>query len=175
MTTLKIPVGPNDHSEGPENAPVTLVEYGDYQCPYCGEAYPIVKAIQKAFGKKLRFVFRNFPLAEMHPHAESAAETAEFAAANGKFWPMHDALYENQERLGGALYLELARSLGLPAAALRKALEDGTYREKVRADFMGGVKSGVNGTPSFFINGRRHDAAFDFETLSAAIGAAAGK
>lgn len=175
MTTLKTPVGPNDHSEGPDNAPVTLVEYGDYQCPYCGEAYPIVKAVQKAFGKKLRLVFRNFPLAEMHPHAQSAAEVAEFAAANGKFWQMHDALYENQEQLGGPLYLELAQSLGLPAAALRKALEDGTYREKVRADFMGGVKSGVNGTPSFFINGRRHDAAFDFETLSAAIEAAVGK
>jgi len=175
MATLKIPVGPNDHVEGPENAPVTLVEYGDYQCPYCGEAHPVVKAIQKAFGKKLRFVFRNFPLGEMHPHAESAAETAEFAAANGKFWQMHDALYENQEQLGGALYLELAGSLGLPAAALRKALEDGAYREKVRADFMGGVKSGVNGTPSFFINGHRHDESFDFETLSAAIEAAAGK
>ena len=174
MATLKIPVGPNDHVEGLDNAPVTLVEYGDYQCPYCGEAYPIVKAIQKAFGKKLCFVFRNFPLAEMHPHAQSAAETAEFAAANGKFWQMHDALYENQEQLGGALYLELAGSLGLPATALRKVLEDGIYREKVRADFMGGVKSGVNGTPSFFINGRRHDAAFDFETLSAAINVAIG-
>jgi protein-disulfide isomerase len=174
MSTLKNPVSSADHSEGPQDAPVTLVEYGDYQCPYCGQAYPIVKAIQKAFGKKLRFVFRNFPLGEMHPHAESAAETAEFAGANGKFWQMHDALYENQEQLGGELYLELAQSLGLSGAALRKALEDGTYRERVRADFMGGVKSGVNGTPSFFINGRRHDASFDFETLSAAIDAAAG-
>jgi protein-disulfide isomerase len=173
MSTLKNPVGPNDHSEGPENAPVTLMEYGDYQCPYCGQAYPIVKQIQKKFGKKLRFVFRNFPLAEMHPHAQSAAEVAEFAGANGKFWQMHDALYENQEQLGGPLYLELAKSFGLSEDALRKALEDGTYREKVRADFMGGVKSGVNGTPSFFINGRRHDEAFDFETLSAAIDAAA--
>ncbi len=170
--SLKLPVSAADHSEGPEGAPVTLVEYGDYQCPYCGQAYAIVKQIQRAFGKKLRFVFRNFPLAEMHPHAESAAEVAEFAGANGKFWQMHDALYENQEQLGGALYLELAKSFGLSEDALRKALEDGTYREKVRADFMGGVKSGVNGTPSFFINGRRHDAAFDFETLSAAITAA---
>ena len=174
MSTLKIPVGPDDHSEGAKDAPLTLVEYGDYQCPYCGQAYPIVKAIQKAFGKRLRFVFRNFPLAEMHPHAQSAAETAEFAAANGKFWQMHDALYENQEQLGGALYLELAKSLDLPAAALRKALEDGTFREKVRADFMAGVRSGVNGTPSFFINGHRHDAAFDFETLSDALNAALG-
>jgi protein-disulfide isomerase len=169
---LKVAVGPDDHIEGADNAPVTLVEYGDYQCPYCGEAYQIVKAIQKAFGKKLRLVFRNFPLNEAHPHAESAAETAEFAGANGKFWPMHDALYENQAQLGAPLYLQLAQSLGLPAAGLRKALEDGTYREKVRADFMGGVKSGVNGTPSFFINGKRHDASYDFETLSAAIDAA---
>lgn len=175
MSTLKNPVGPHDHVEGPDNAPVTLVEYGDYQCPYCGEAYPIVKKIQKAFGKKLRFVFRNFPLNEAHPHAESAAETAEFAAANGKFWEMHDALYENQEQLGGALYLELAQSLGLSGPALRTALEDGTYRERVRADFTGGVRSGVNGTPSFFINGQRHDASYDFETLSAAINAALAK
>jgi protein-disulfide isomerase len=172
MSALKNPVSAADHSEGSEHAPVTLVEYGDYQCPYCGQAYPIVKEIQKAFGKKLRFVFRNFPLGEMHPHAQSAAETAEFAGANGKFWQMHDALYENQEQLGGDLYLELARSLGLSGDALRKALEEGTYRERVQADFMGGVKSGVNGTPSFFINGRRHDASFDVETLSAAIGAA---
>jgi protein-disulfide isomerase len=172
MATLKIPVGPIDHVEGPANAPVTLVEYGDYQCPYCGQAHPIVKAIQNAFGKKLRLVFRNFPLAEMHPHAQSAAEVAEFAGANGKFWQMHDLLYENQEQLGGALYLELAQSLGLPAAGLRKALQDGTFRERVRADFMGGVKSGVNGTPSFFINGRRHDTSFDFETLSATINTA---
>ncbi|MGH6871624.1 MAG: DsbA family protein [Rhizomicrobium sp.] len=174
MSTLKIPVGSDDHGQGPADAAVTLVEYGDYQCPYCGQAFPIVKAVQKSFGKRLRLVFRNFPLSEMHEHAESAAEFAEFAGAHGKFWEAHDLLYENQDRLGGPLYLELAKSLDLPAAALRAALAEGTYRERVRADFMGGVKSGVNGTPSFFINGRRHDASFDFETLSDAINAAIG-
>src|SRR4029077_14754840 len=119
MTTLKIPVGPADHIQGDANAPCTLVEYGDYECPYCGSAYPIVKRIQKHFGKRIRFVFRNFPLNEMHPHAESAAESAEFAAAHGKFWEMHDALFENQGRLASPLYLDLARELNLAPAALR--------------------------------------------------------
>ncbi len=174
MATLKIAVSPQDHAQGAENAAVTLVEYGDYQCPHCGHAYPIVKRIQKHFGERLRFVFRNFPLGEMHPEAEAAAETAEFAGANGKFWEMHDLLFENQERLGGELYAELAGQLGLSAEALEKALEDGTYAERVRADFQGGVRSGVNGTPTFFINGHRHDAAFEYEDLAAAIDAASG-
>jgi protein-disulfide isomerase len=174
MATLKIAVSPQDHAQGAENAPVTLVEYGDYQCPHCGHAYPIVKRIQKHFGARLRFVFRNFPLGEMHPEAVAAAETAEFAGANGKFWEMHDLLFENQERLGGELYAELAGQLGLSVEALEKALEDGTYEERVRADFQGGVRSGVNGTPTFFINGHRHDAAFEYEDLAAAIDAASG-
>ena len=174
MATLKIAVSPQDHAQGAENAAVTLVEYGDYQCPHCGRAYPIVKRIQKHFGARLRFVFRNFPLGEMHPEAVAAAETAEFAGANGKFWEMHDLLFENQERLGGELYAELAGQLGLSAEALEKALEDGTYEERVRADFQGGVRSGVNGTPTFFINGHRHDAAFEYEDLAAAIDAASG-
>jgi protein-disulfide isomerase len=114
-------------------------------------------------------VFRNFPLSELHPQAESAAETAEFAGARGKFWEMHDLLFENQERLSGALYLELAEQLSLPIEALQRALEEGTYRTRVRADFSSGVRSGVNGTPTFFINGRRHDGPFDYETLVPAI------
>jgi protein-disulfide isomerase len=169
MTALKIPVTSVDHAQGADTARVTLVEYGDYQCPYCGEAYPIVKAVQKRFGKELRFVFRNFPLNEMHPHAESAAETAEFAGAQGKFWKMHDLLYENQEKLGSALYGELAQSLGLSVSALRDALESGAYRGRIRDDFSGGVRSGVNGTPAFYINGKRHDDSFDLETLERAI------
>jgi protein-disulfide isomerase len=169
MATLKVAVTSEDHAQGPESAPVTLVEYGDYECPHCGSAYPIVKQIQKHFGKRLRFVFRNFPLSEMHPHAEDAAEAAEFAGAQGKFWEMHDLLFENQDRLGGALYLELAQELELSAGALRKALEGGTYRARVRADFIGGVRSGVNGTPTFFVNGHRHDGPFDFEDLVLAL------
>jgi protein-disulfide isomerase len=169
MSGLQVPVSTADHIQGDQHAPVTLVEYGDYECPACGLAYPIVKAVQDHFGKRLRFVFRNFPLTQVHPNAESAAETAEFAGAHGRFWEMHDRLYENQASLSLPLYLALAESLRLPEKALSEALESGTFRPKVRSDFMGGLKSGVNGTPTFFINGRRHDAAFDFDDLVAAI------
>jgi protein-disulfide isomerase len=168
MTTLKIPVGPKDHAQGDASAPVTLVEYGDYQCPYCGAAYPIVKQLQEQFGKDLRFIFRNFPIAEMHPNAMSAASTAEYAAVNGRFWEAHDALYENQRQLGLPLYEELVTELGLLPADLRVALESGTFEEKIRSDFTGGVRSGVNGTPSFFINGTRFDGP-DFEAMANAI------
>ena len=121
MTKLKIPVSADDHAEGPESAAVTLVEYGDYECPHCGRAYAIVKRIQKHFGKRLRFVFRNFPLTQSHPNAEAAAESAEFAAAHGKFWEMHDLLFENQEQLDSGLFLDLARKLGLSTPALSLA------------------------------------------------------
>jgi protein-disulfide isomerase len=173
MSTLKNPVTSADHIQGDDSAPVTLVEYGDYQCPYCGQAYPIVKRVQKHFGKRLRFVFRNFPLIEMHPDAEFAAETAEFAAGKGKFWETHDFLYENHKRLGGELYAEIAQQLKVAPADLRAALEKREFAQRVRGDFSGGVRSGVNGTPTFFINGQRHDASFDYETLVAAIEAAA--
>lgn len=171
MSTLKIPVGDGDHVQGDPDAPVTLVEYGDYECPHCARAYPIATQIQKHFGKRLRFAFRNFPLNEMHPHAESAAEAAEFAGAHRKFWQMHDALFENQDRLGGPLYLELADTVGLDPAALGKSLQTREFAAHVKADFSGGVRSGVNGTPTFFINGRRHDAPFDYEDLKTAIDA----
>lgn len=173
MATLKTPITAEDHAQGTESAEVTLVEYGDYECPYCGEAYPIVKEVQRQFGKRLRFVFRNFPLSQMHPHAEAAAEVAEFAGAQGKFWEMHDQLYENQARFGDALYLSLGEELGLSTTAMRKALKEGTFKARVRSDFTGGVRSGVNGTPTFFINGHRHDSSFDFETLVSAIQQAA--
>lgn len=171
MSTLQVPVSSADHVQGDPHAPVTLVEYGDYQCPACGAAFPTVKAAQKHFGKGLRFVFRNFPLTQIHPEAESAAETAEFAGAHGHFWEVHDALYENQDELGLSLYLALAEALNLPEAALREALEKRTFRPKVRSDFMGGLKSGVNGTPTFFINGKRHDGASDFDSLAGTIAA----
>lgn len=175
MSTLKTPVSAADHIQGEESAPVTLVEYGDYQCPYCGQAYPIVKRVQKHFGKRLRLVFRNFPLIEMHPNAEFAAETAEFAAAHEKFWEAHDLLYENQQRLGGELYADIAKQLKLAPADLRTALEKREFASRVRTDFSSGVRSGVNGTPTFFINGQRHDASFDYETLVAAIDAVSTK
>jgi protein-disulfide isomerase len=175
MATLKVGVTAQDHAQGPADAPITLVEYGDYQCPYCGRAYPIVKKVQQHFGDRLRFVFRNFPLNEIHPNAEAAAEVAEAAGANGKFWEMHDLLYENQQNLGAPLFSELIEQLGLPESAMRKALENREFEPRVRADFTGGVRSGVNGTPTFFINGHRHDAAFDYDDLVAAIEQAGAK
>jgi protein-disulfide isomerase len=150
MTKLSVPVSAKDHRQGDPNAPCTLVEYGDYQCPSCGQAYPIVKRVQKHYGKRLSFVFRNFPLTQMHPFAEPAAETAEFAGANGKFWEMHDLLFENQGRLGDAL-------------------ESREFESRVKTDFSSGVRSGVNGTPTFFINGQRHDGPYDFASLVEAI------
>ena len=170
--SLRVPVSDQDHVQGSADAKCALVEYGDYECPHCGHAYPIVKRVQKHFGKKLRFVFRNFPLAEMHPHAESAAESAEYAGAHGKFWEMHDALFENQESLGGSLYLKLAQQLGLAPQELRAAVENREFLPRVKNDFTGGVRSGVNGTPTFFINGKRHDASFEYEDLVDAIDAA---
>jgi protein-disulfide isomerase len=169
MATLKVPVTSNDHAQGGAHAPITLVEYGDYECPHCGHAYPIVKRVQKHFGKQLRFVFRNFPLKEMHPNAEPAAETAEFAATNGRFWEAHDGIYENQDSIGLSLFFELARTLALPVPDLRAALENRQFAPRVAEDFRGGVRSGVNGTPTFFINGLRHDGPFEFEDLVAAI------
>ena len=169
MARLRVPVTPIDHVRGPENAPVTLVEYGDYQCPYCGGAYPIVKSLQEDFGDQLRFVFRHFPLAQIHPLAEPAAETAEYAGSKARFWEMHDGLYENQPRLGVPLFFELAQGLGLSSDGLRDALENHEFLPRIRRDFMGGVKSGVNGTPSFFINGMRHEGSWGYEDLAQAI------
>jgi protein-disulfide isomerase len=171
MATLKDPVTSRDHIQGDEHAPITLVEYGDYECPHCRQAHPIVKRVQKHFGKRLKFVYRHFPLNEIHPNAEAAAESAEFAAAHERFWEMHDGIFENQRALGLPLLAELAESLGLSAADLQDALATSKYTERVREDFLGGVRSGVNGTPTFFINGHRHDGPFEREDLVQAIGA----
>ncbi len=173
MSKLSIAVSADDHIQGDPSAECSLVEYGDYECPHCGAAYPIVKRLQKHFGKRLSFVFRNFPLAQIHPWAEPAAEVAEFAGANSKFWEMHDLLFENQESLGNALFLELADKLDLSLSQLQTALADSTYRARVRADFAGGARSGVNGTPTYFINGKRHNGPLDFDSLSEAIEEAA--
>jgi len=169
MGTLRVPVTQHDHVRGPANAPVTLVEYGDYECPHCGLAHPIVNAVREHFIRQLRFVFRHFPLSQIHPNAETAAESAEFAGAHGRFWEMHDGIYENQDRLGLPLLFALVRTLGLSELELQSALASGEYEPKVRADFLGGVRSGVNGTPSFFINGERHDGSYAFDDLVAAI------
>jgi protein-disulfide isomerase len=156
-TFLTPPVSERDHTTGPADAPVTLVEYGDYECPYCGMAYRVVKSAQAELGNQLRFVFRNFPLAEAHPHARLAAEAAEAAAAQGKFWEMHDALFEHQDALEAEDIIGYAKSLGLDIARFGRDLKDSTYSKRVREDFRSGVKSGVNGTPTFFINGSRYE------------------
>jgi protein-disulfide isomerase len=165
-------VGPRDHIEGPANAGVTLLEYGDYECPHCGRAYPIVKEIQRRLGARLRFVFRNFPLAEAHPHAVHAAEAAEAAAAQGRFWEMHDALFEHQQALDDRRLVGYAKTLGLDESRVQKELEAHAHAGRVKEDFRSGVRSGVNGTPTFFINGVRHDDSWDPETLMQALEAA---
>lgn len=172
--TLILPVGDRDHVQGPANAPVTLVEYGDYQCPYCGQAYPIVKAVQKAMGARLRFVFRNFPLSELHPNAENAAEAAEAAGEQGKFWEMHDTLFEHQKALRPSDLAAYAADLGLDSDRLAGELKSHAHADRVREDFLSGVRSGVNGTPTFYINGKRYDGSWYREDLIAAIEGAIG-
>lgn len=169
MATLKVPVTLEDHIEGNEHAPITLVEYGDYQCPYCRMAAVVVKQLQSHFGDQLKFVFRNFPLANVHPLAEVAAETAEFASEHGLFWEMHDLIYANQDNLSVPFLLELAETLNLSTIKLKNALENRTYEPKVKKDFIGGVRSGVNGTPTFYIQDQRYNGPNDFESLSLAI------
>lgn len=157
MSTLTPPVGEHDHTAGPDDAPVTLVEFGDYECPYCGMAYPIVKAAQRKLGERLRFVFRNFPLREIHPHAQHAAEAAESAGAQGKYWEMHDIIFEHQHALEDKDLLGYAETLGLDPDRVAGDLAGETYVKHVRDDFRSGVRSGVNGTPTFFINGERYN------------------
>jgi protein-disulfide isomerase len=171
-SVLATPVSPErDHIQGPPDAAVTLVEYGDYECPYCGAAYPVIKEVQSRMGDRLRFVFRNFPITTSHPHAEQAAEAAEAAGAQGRFWEMHDLLFENQKRLGDEDLRAYAERIGLDPEHFEKELTEHAHAARVREDFMGGVRSGVNGTPTFFINGARHDDAYDVETLLSALGA----
>lgn len=154
---LTPPVTERDHIAGPDDAPVTLVEYGDFECPFCGMAHPIVKAAQQELGSQLRFVFRHFPLAEAHPHARKAAQAAEAAGAQGNLWEMHDMLYEHQDALESEDLIGYAKTLGLDVAQFTRELEAGTYEKRVRDDFRSGVRSGVNGTPTFFVNGIRYD------------------
>ncbi len=168
---LKPPVGKSDHAQGTADSPVTLVEYGDYECPHCGRAYPIVKAVLRHFGPRLRFVFRNFPLTESHPHAALAAAAAEAAGDHGKFWEMHDLLYEHQDRLEAPDLLKYASQLGIRSAGFLDDVRSEEKAERVRSDFMSGVRSGVNGTPTFFVNGMRYDGPWDYADLVATIDA----
>jgi len=166
---LTPPVGARDHVQGSADARVTLVEYGDFECPFCGAAYPELKRVLRELGPKVRFVFRHFPLAEEHPHAPQAAEAAEAAAAQGKFWPMHDLLYQHQAALEDEDLVGYARELGIDADRVMRELVEHTYAARVREDFLSGVRSGVSGTPRFFINGRPHEEPGDAKTLAAAL------
>jgi protein-disulfide isomerase len=162
-----------DHTQGTADAPATLVQYGDYECPYCGAAYPIIKEVQARMGDRLRFVFRNFPISTSHPHAEQAAEAAEAADSQGKFWEMHDLLYENQRKLRDQDLRVYAQDLGLDVELFDKELAEHVHADRVHEDFMSGVRSGVNGTPTFYINGVRHDDSYEIETLLPALERAA--
>ena len=172
MPRLAVPVNERDHLRGPARALVTLVEYGDFQCPFCGAAYSVLRDIEKRFGRDLRFVFRHFPLTELHPLAMIAAEASEAAGAQGQFWQMHDILFENQPNFLDEHLVRYATELGLDVNAFVADLESHRHARKIREDFMGGVRSGVNGTPCLFINGERFNGPADEALLTRAIDAA---
>ena len=157
VARLGLPVGERDHVLGPATAPVTLVEYGDFECPYCRAAVPIVQELQRLLGDRLRLVFRHFPLTRLHPHAQHSAEAAEAAAAQESFFPMHAALFEHQDALEDEQLVQYAADLDLDAARIRDELAAHTYAGRVREDFESGVRSGVRGTPTFYLDGIRYD------------------
>lgn len=166
MSTLQPAVSSQDHSQGPSGAPLELVEYGDYQCSYCGQAYPAVKAAQQALGDNLKFVFRNFPLADAHPNAQVAALAAEAAARQNKFWEMHDALYEHQGHLDAAHLATYAKNIGLNVKQFNADVQQESVAARVEADFESGVRSGVNGTPSFYVNGQKYNGSWEGQELT---------
>ena len=167
--SLSRPVDERDHVLGPEDAPVTLVEYGDFQCPHCRAAHFYLKNVLATLGDAMRFVFRSMPLTQVHPMAQLAAEAAEAAGAQGKFWPMHDAIYENQDLLSPALLTRLGLRLGLDMQRFTDDVESHRFLSKVKDDFMSAVRSGAAGTPTFFINGERYEGSFDDESLIDAL------
>jgi protein-disulfide isomerase len=164
------PVDPDrDHIRGPADAPVTLVEYGDYQCPYCGQAEPVIRELLDRFGTGLRYVFRHLPLADVHEHAQRAAEAAEAAAAQGRFWGLHDLLFRHQDALGTEDLIGYARELDLDVAEFTEQLRRGRSAPRVAQDVESADQSGVTGTPTFFANGRRHHGAFDLDSLTTLV------
>lgn len=166
---LAVPVNAQDHIQGPDTAPVTLVEYADYECSYCGQAYPVVKEVQRRLGDQLRFVFRNFPLTQSHPHALQAAEAAEAAAAQGKFWEMHDQLFEHQDTLDDAHLRRYAAAIGLDEDRFDRDMAQHRYRGKIEEDMQSGMASNVPGTPTFFINGVMYQGSPDPESMVQAL------
>ena len=169
---LTVPVTARDHTVGPETAPVVLLEYGDYECPFCGAAHHSLKQLLHTVGDEVLYAFRHFPLTQIHLHAQQAAEAAEAAGAQERFWQMHNMLFEHQERLGADQLLGYAEVLGLDVERFASDLSTHRYAPRVREDFLTGVRSGVNGTPTFFVNGIRHNGGYDTESLLMAIEAA---
>jgi protein-disulfide isomerase len=159
---LAPPIDPErDHISGPFGAPIQLVEFGDYECPYCRKAHDAIRETQQKFGDDFCYVFRHLPNPKLHPHAEMAAEAAEAAAAQGKFWEMHDALFEHQSALDEADLLRYARTLALDTQRMARELKAQTFAKRVRDDFRSGVRSGANRTPTFFINEERYDGSWE--------------
>ena len=172
MNKLSMPVGLDDHSLGPADAHVALVEYGSYDCPHCRQALTILSEVRRRYNAPLRFVYRHFPTMTPHSASERAAEAAEAAGKQGKFWEMHEHLLENQHALNDADLVAYATMLGLDTRQFAADLEGSASAEHVRRQFQSGVDSGVRSTPTFFINGVRHDDYWDAETLLTAIQAA---
>jgi protein-disulfide isomerase len=169
VTMLEVPVTADDHYQGPLGAPLTLVEYGDFECPHCGRAFGIILHLERAFSSDLCFVYRHFPLTSMHPHALLAAEASEAAGAQRMFWRMHDWLFENQDDLSPSRLTAAARKLSLDYQRFVQDLKKGRYERKVKDEFMTGLRSGVNGTPTFFINGEKHAGGYDLKTMMRAL------
>jgi protein-disulfide isomerase len=165
LSRLLLPIRPIDHVHGPEDAPYTLVEYGDYECPDCGRLFVILRDLQRDNASRLRIVFRHYPLSGVHHHAQQAAEAAEAAGAQGKFWEMHTLLFERQQTLQTKDLIRYAGELGLDVERFRDELKSGKYSDRVRADFLAGVQNGVYGTPGLFLNGVRYDGRWDAESL----------
>ena len=168
------PVGAGDHARGPKDAPVTLVEYGDYECPYCGQAHPVLKELQERVGERVRFIFRHFPLDSVHPHARRAAQAASAASSQGRFWEMHDLFYESQgELLGEEDLTRYAAELGLDLRRFGEDLANDHHAWRIEEDRLGGTRAGVEGTPAFFVNGVRYTGPIDLDGLLAAVEQAA--
>jgi protein-disulfide isomerase len=167
MSQLKPPINPSDHAQGDPRAPIQLVEYGDYECPFCARADGVVKALQQALGDNLLYVFRNFPVTQVHPHAMRAAQAAEAAGLQDRFWEMHDVLFANQDALEDDDLFAYAQELGLDMERFAADIESDDVVQKVRADFLSGARSGVNGTPTFFVNGERYDGSWEAEPFLA--------
>jgi protein-disulfide isomerase len=166
---LRVPINERDHVRGPATAPVTLLEYGDYECPFCAAAHPAVQQVERMLGGSMRFAFRHFPLAQAHLHAQQAAEAAEAAGEQGRFWEMHDLLFRYQDSLDLPSLLRYAAALKLDVRHFATELEQHTHAPRVGEDFMSGVRSGVNGTPTFFVNGVRHNGGYDVTSLVTAL------